>query len=139
MGLTSQEEEAIQFFMQGNDKTASYKMAGYGGSSSSKTLNENACRFFKRNKIVARIKELNDAITEKFVVDRQYVTEGIIRSIEIAEKNGDASNMRQGFAELSKLYDLSEEKHNDRLISQRDKEAVIENLRARLIDVTPEE
>lgn len=137
--LTHKQEKAIEYFLKGNDKTTAYKMAGYGGKSSPKTLSEEACKLFKLPHVQARIKELQDAVKNRLKIDLAYVTKGIIESIEIARMKEDPSNMRQGYAELAKLFDLNKEKQHDRLISQRDREAVLENLRERLVDEVAED
>lgn len=142
MTLPPQEEKAVQYFMQGKDKTAAYKLAGYGGKSTHKTIQENACRFFKRSKIVARIEQLTQEIqapiVEELKIDRKFITEETLDAIQVAKSKQDSSVVLKGLEMLNKMYDLNEEKHNDRLMSSKDRLALAENLKQRLLDVTPE-
>lgn len=138
MVLSDIEEKAIQFYMQGSDKTSAYKMAGYGGNSQPKTITENACRFFKRSKVIARIKEIREKVVEELVIDRKYITQEVLDAIEEAKKDREHNVVLKGCEQLSRMYDLNEDKINDRMISDKHKEALLENFKQRMLDVTPE-
>ena len=143
MKLTAKEELAVSHFMRGEKKTIAYELAGYGVTSPRKTLNENACRFFKRKKIAARIDQLTrkveKSVMQELKIDRKFVTEGILRNIEMAEMKKEGNVALKGYEMLSKMYDLNEDKINDRVVSDKNKMALLENLKQRMVDVTPEE
>jgi hypothetical protein len=73
-------------------------------------------------------------------IDRKFVTEGILKNIEDAEKIQNHAVALKGYSMLAEMYDLNEDKINDRsrFISEKDKLALVENFKSRLLDVTPE-
>ena len=83
-------------------------------------------------------KELEDTFFEDIRITKKYVTEGILKNIKGAEAKFDYAVSLKGYAMLAQLYDLNDDKKNDRMIiNEKENIALLENLKKRIVDVTP--
>lgn len=140
MSLTKKQEAFIAKYLECDNATAAYKHAYDTKNMKEATIGNNAYMLLKKHsEVAARIKEIKDKVLDKIVIDRIFLTNGILDTIEKADLEGDRSNTLKGYDMLGKMYDLNEDKQNDRLMSNKDRVALINNFKRRLLDVTPEE
>ena len=139
MTLTAKQEAFAIKFVECGIASDAYR-ANYSTSNmKDETVWNNSYMLLNRSEVKARVRELRDKIADKLVIDKQYVTDGIIRNITGAEEDKERATALKGYDMLAKMYDLNEDKQNDRVIRQKDREALLENFKQRLVDVTPEE
>ena len=136
MAITAKQEAfALKWF---ETKTAAdaYR-AVYSVKNMARASIQDAASKLARNPVVVqRIQELKEQSASKILIDREYITQGIIKNIAGAESCGERGVALKGYEMLSKMYDLNEDRQNDRLVSPKERAALVENFRARMLDVT---
>jgi phage terminase small subunit len=63
--LTGKQEKAAQHYVEHGNKSAAYRHAYSTKNQAEKTINENASRLFANSKVLARVKELQDATLKR--------------------------------------------------------------------------
>jgi hypothetical protein len=142
MGLTlKQEKFAIKYAECGSGLEA-YKFAYNASKMKDTSISEEAYRLLRNPDVALVVQQCIDKAKEltlqKMVIDREYITNRILYNIKMAEDKKEPQTALRGLGMLSEMYDLNQDKINDRLISDNNKNALLENLRQRLIDVTPD-
>lgn len=141
--LTPQQEKFAKEMAKGELKQVDCYRKAYPNTKSPAVQHEEARRLTKHHGITQRIKDLKEQIeaefTQKAVIDREFITNGILETIQRTSQKGDDTVTLKGYDMLAKMYDLNEDKQNDRIVSPEHKRAILENLHKRLIDITPEE
>lgn len=143
MALTQKQEAFVVKYLECDNATEAYKFAYDCENTSDAVKNKEASILLKNRKIAVRVKELkadiNREVLSKVVIDRTFVTNGILDTITKADSEGDRTNTLKGLDMLGKMYDLNEDKQNDRLVSNKDRTALLDNFKQRIINVTPDE
>lgn len=143
MTLTQKQEAFVVKYIECDNASEAYRHAYNTQNMLPKTIRDSASELLNSPGVTPVIEELRAAIEEKvlgkLVIDKTFLTEGIMRNIECAEHQGDNNVALKGYDMLGKMYDLNEDKQNDRLVSDRQRASLLENFKARLLDVTPEE
>ena len=143
MTLTPKQEAFVLKYLECSNASESYRHAYNTGNMKEETIHRKAKEVIDNGKVAARLQELKQEIqapiVEQLKIDRKFITEEALNAIEVAKEKKDSAVVLKGLEMLNKMYDLNEEKHNDRLISAKDRQALVENVRKRLIDVTPGE
>lgn len=139
--LTQKQEAFVAKYLECDNASEAYRHAYSPKNPKDETVWNNAYKLLKHNEVAARVDEFKTAIKikvlDELVIDRMYVTRGITDTIERAVRDDDHSNTLKGLDMLGKMYDLNEDKKNDRMMSNKDKQAILANYKARMIDVTP--
>ena len=139
--LTPKQEAFAVKLVECDNAAEAYRHAYSADNMKSKTISDEAYRLTKNPRVAQRIKDLRSQLNAKaidgVVIDREYITRRILHNIDNAEKKGRHEVSLKGLEMLAKMYDLNEDKQNDRLISEHHKLAIYENLKQRLIDVSP--
>ncbi len=140
MALTQKQEAFVAKYLECDNASEAYRHAYNTENMKDATIGNNAYVLLKKNNdIAAKIKEIKDKVLDKLIINREYVTKGILDTIDRAVIDDDHSNTLKGYDMLGKMYDLNEDKQNDRMMSNKDKQAIVANYKKRMIDVTPEE
>jgi len=142
MGLTQKQEAFVVKYLECDNATQAYRHAYNAGKMPPESIHVKANEVKSNVKVALRIKELKEAIQSKVlakvVIDRTFLTNGILDTIEASKEDGDRSNTLKGYDMLGKMYDLNEDKLNDRkVLSDKDKLALVETLKLRMVNVTP--
>jgi len=139
MALTQKQEAFVIKYIECDNATEAYRCAYNTENMKEPTIGNNAYQLMRHNGIAAKIKDLRGAGAKKLGIDREYITKGITDTIARAIQDGDHSNTMKGYDMLGKMYDLNEDKQNDRLVSIKERQALFDNFKQRLmINVTPE-
>lgn len=144
MALTTKQENFVAKYIETENASEAYRYA-YNVAETVKdtTIWNNSYKLLKNNtEVAARVKEVkekaNKQIFNKLVITREFVTRGILNNIEGAEAKFDHTTALKGYDMLSKMYDLNKDRQEDRqVISDKENLALVDNLRKRLVDVTP--
>lgn len=144
MALTTKQENFVAKYIETENASEAYR---YAYNVSSQTKEESiwtmAYQLLKNNaQVASRVKEVKEKVNKqvfnKLVITREFVTRGILNNIEGAENKFDHTTALKGYDMLSKMYDLNKDKQEDRqVISDKENLALVDNLRKRLVDVTP--
>lgn len=144
--LTQKQEAFVAKYLECDRAADAYRYAYSTENMSSKTINNEAYDLTLHPEIAPIIKKAKDKVLEqiekildKASIDKAYVTKRILYNLNMAETQRDPSVALKGLDMLGKMYDLNEDKQNDRLVSMKDKQALVENYKRRMLDVTPEE
>ena len=140
--LTQKQEAFVIKYLECGNATEAYKHAYNTGKMSNKDIGNEAYDLTLHPEIAPKIKQYRQAIESKalenLVIDKEYITKRILYNIEIAECKIDPAVALKGLDMLGKMYDLNEDKQNDRLFTGAERLALVENYKKRLLDVTPE-
>ncbi|MEE9545130.1 MAG: terminase small subunit [Rhodospirillales bacterium] len=104
--LTPRQERFCQLFIELGNATEAHRQAGYGRNMSSKTRNEAACRMLKKDKIIARIAELQAGHSQRHEIFVQSITAQLGEDREFArdlKQPGVAVRASMGLARLHGL------------------------------------
>ena len=127
---------AIELF-KGGVASDAYRTA-FPNKMTNKQIWEESSKLSRNPMVTQRVRELRQQVVDKVVIDKKFVTEGILRNIEAAEAKEDGSVALKGYDMLGKMYDLNDDKQNDRLFTGAERQALVENYKRRLLDVTPD-
>ncbi len=137
--LTHKQEAFVAKYLDTSNASEAYRHAYNTENMKDATIGNNAYMLLNKNsEVAAKIKEIKDKVLSAIVIDRKYITREVLDAIERAKLADDNNVVLKGCDQLSKMYDLNEDKQNDRMISNKDKIALVENYRQRMLDVTPE-
>jgi len=143
MALTQKQEAFVAKFLECDNASDAYRHAYNTENMKDVTINDTAWKLTIHPAIAQRIKDIKDMVLERLVIDRTYITNGVLNTIDRTIVDRDHSNTLKGYGMLNNMYDLNEDKQNDRLLSDRNKQAILDNYRKRIeqriINVTPEE
>ena len=143
MALTKKQEAFVAKFLECDNASEAYRHAYNTENMKCKTIVNNAYELTQHKDVagmVQRVKdEAKERVIEQLVIDRTYITQEILDTIDETKIDRDHSNTLKGYGMLNNMYDLNEDKQNDRMMTQRNKQAILENYRKRMLDVTPEE
>lgn len=139
MALTQKQEAFVAKYLECNNATEAYRHAYNTKSMKNKTVNDTAYKLTIHPEIAQTIKKIRDKVVEELTIDRKYITQEVLDTIAAAKKDREHNAVLKGCEQLSKMYDLNEDKQNDRLFSSKDKQALLENFKQRMIDITPKE
>jgi len=89
--------------MKHSDQVRAYREAGYCPNSSPKTQTENACRFFKRTNVIARLAEIKAALADKNQVTLESLNETLLRVVSECEGEGKHTPIIQAVAQLARM------------------------------------
>ncbi len=139
--LTQKQEAFVIKYLECGNATESYRHA-YDTQGKESTINNNAVRLLKNTEITHRIQEHRRTIASNalssIIIDKAFITQGILDTITRTIASEDNANTLKGYDMLGKMYDLNEDKQNDRLFTGAERLALVENYKKRLLDVTPE-
>ncbi|CAB4214416.1 Terminase small subunit [uncultured Caudovirales phage] len=140
--LTQKQEAFVMKYLETDNATEAYKFAYNTKTTRDATIHDNAYKVLIMPEVSQRIRELkqesNQIVLTKLVIDKEFITNGIIKNIIAAELKEENAVALKGYDMLSKMYDLNDDKQNDRLFTDRERVALVENFKARLLNVTPE-
>jgi len=146
MALTQKQVAFVAKFLECDNATAAYKHAYDTEDMNAYTINNEAYDLTLHPDIAPILKKAKDKVLEELekimlenAINKKYVTKRILYNLDMAETQRDPSVAFKGLDMLGKMYDLNEDKQNDRMMTQRNKQAILENYRKRMLDVTPEE
>jgi len=143
MALTPKQEAFALKYVECGIASDAYRHAYDTQKMSMRSIKDEACRVKAHPSVAPAIRELQAQIAtqvvEEIVIDRKFLTEGILDTIERTRDKGEDAVTLKGLDMLGKMYDLNEDRLNDRLVTQKDRMALVEGYRQRLINVTPEE
>lgn len=143
MSLTKKQEAFVVKYIECGNATEAYKHAYDCKKMSEKNIGNEGYNLLHHPVVAPKIKELKEArdnkVLEKLVIDREFVTQGILDCIKASIEKDDQGTALKGYDMLGKMYDLNQDKQNDRLVSNKERQALVENYKQRLMDVTPKE
>lgn len=139
MALTAKQDAFALKFFEVKVASEAYRLVYNAKKMSDKHIYDEASKLCKHPDITRRIQELKDNSSSKVLIDRDYITGGILKNIKIAEQKEETNSALKGYEMLSKMYDLNEDRQNDRIVSNKERAALVENFRKRMLDVTEEE
>lgn len=142
MALTHRQEAFIEKYLECDNATQAYKYAYTTENMKDVTIFNSAYKIRHKPEVMAMLQVLKDKVNakviDKLVIDRTYITQEILDTIAATKRDKDHSNTLKGYSMLNNMYDLNEDKQNDRLVSTNNKLALVANYKRRLLDVTPE-
>jgi len=128
-------------YLETDNATEAYKFAYNTKTTREATISDSAYKVLIHPEVAQRLRELKQEskqiVLDKLVIDKEFITNGIVKNIIAAEQKDDNNVALKGYDMLSKMYDLNEDKQNDRLFTNNERLALVENFRQRLLDVTP--
>jgi phage terminase small subunit len=140
MALTRKQEAFVAKYLECDNATEAYRHAYDAENCSEAVQNNEASLLLKNREISVRINEVKQRVMDELIIDKKLVSEGILRNAQKAEAKEDHSTAIKGYDSLAKMYDLNEDKKNDRnALTDKHKRALVENFKKRMVDVTPRE
>ena len=140
--LTQKQEAFVMKYLECGNATEAYKFAYNAKKMSDKDISNEAYDLTLHPAISPRIqahrKDIESKVLDKLVIDKEFITNGILKNIMAAELKEDNAVALKGYDMLSKMYDLNDDKQNDRLFTNNERLALVENFKRRLLNVTPE-
>ena len=144
MNLSKKQQNFVKRYIETGNASQSYKDSyDVDLKRPYNSIARDACILLKNPKVSQVIKkakkELEDTFFEDIRITKKYITEGILKNIKGAEAKFDYAVSLKGYAMLAQLYDLNDDKKNDRMIiNEKENIALLENLKKRIVDVTPD-
>ena len=128
-GLTPKEEIFAQEKAKGADSVDAYEAAGYNPGATRKSHRENACRLAKRPHVMARIKELQEAVNQQAILSIEQIQANLT---EIALDDNNSKNVKlKALDQLAKTkgaYSDNVNVHASGTLSLADKEEALKEL-----------
>ena len=140
--LTQKQEAFVMKYLETDNATEAYKFAYNAKKMSDKDIGNEAYDLTRHPEIAPIIQahrvKIESIVLDKLVIDKEFITNGILKNINAAELKEDHNVALKGYDMLSKMYDLNDDKQNDRLFTNNERLALVENFKRRLLDVTPD-
>lgn len=128
-GLTPKQEIFAQEKARGADSVDAYEAAGYNPGATRKTHRENACRLAKHPNVMARIRQLQEAVENQAILSIEQIQASLT---EMALDDANSKNVKlKALDQLAKTkgaYSDNVNVHAIGALSIEDKEAALKEL-----------
>jgi phage terminase small subunit len=101
--LSPKQEKFVKEYLKTGNATQSYLKAGY----KTKSPEVGASQLLRNNNVQERLKELEKASTEKFKIDKEFLTEKYLEIHQLAME-GNIAVSKSSLDSLARMYGLNE-------------------------------
>lgn len=105
-GLTNQQEAFAQACLE-MTKSDAYRASYNCKNMTDRSIWTNACQLSSNTKVARRINELRQAVTDKVILDRAFVINGLMNNALQANESRDFTASNKAFELLGKVDELS--------------------------------
>lgn len=135
--LTDKKKAFILKYVECNCGVEAYEHAYNTENMQRATMQNNSGVLLREEEVQQEIKALNKVINAKVIqrtqVDREYITNGIIDCIKQSKFKDDYNTALRGYGMLAQLFDINEDKINDRgIITKKEQTALMHQYNKRM-------